>query len=97
MAEGERTSLRTDPVGIQIELCAAGEDLTGEGYAISEKDSLYLDAIRSMATREFGKAIKAYSAIAELSPEEKRAAGASKVLAMFRNMKRKEKKPDGTG
>lgn len=32
-----------------------------------------------------------------LSPEEKRAAGASKVLAMFRNMKRKEKKPDGTG
>lgn len=34
---------------------------------------------------------------AELSPEEKRAAGASKVLAMFRNMKRKEKKPDGLG
>ena len=40
------------------------------GSAISEKDSLYLDAIRAMATRDFGKAIKAYTAIAELSPED---------------------------
>ncbi|HVF24163.1 MAG TPA: protein kinase [Pyrinomonadaceae bacterium] len=41
-----------------------------DGAAISEKDSLYLDAIRAMATRDFGKAIKAYTAIAELSPED---------------------------
>jgi serine/threonine protein kinase/Tfp pilus assembly protein PilF len=38
--------------------------------AISEKDSLYLNAIRAMATRKFGEAIKAYTAIAELSPED---------------------------
>lgn len=38
--------------------------------AISEKDSLYLDAIRAMATRDFRKAITAYTALAELSPED---------------------------
>jgi tetratricopeptide (TPR) repeat protein/predicted Ser/Thr protein kinase len=41
-----------------------------EAAAISEKDSLYLDAIRGMATRKFSEAIKAYTAIAELSPED---------------------------
>ena len=46
------------------------QGLTSDGSSISEKDSLYLDAIRAMATRDFGKAIKAYTAIAELSPED---------------------------
>jgi tetratricopeptide (TPR) repeat protein len=45
------------------------QGLTSAG-AISEKDSLYLDAIRAMAMRDFRKAITAYTALAELSPED---------------------------
>jgi tetratricopeptide (TPR) repeat protein/predicted Ser/Thr protein kinase len=44
--------------------------LTREGLAISPKDSLYLDAITAMARRNFRDAVKAYSAIAEMSPGE---------------------------
>jgi tetratricopeptide (TPR) repeat protein len=46
------------------------QGLTGDGAAMSKKDSLYLDAIRAMATRDFGKAITAYTAIAELTPDD---------------------------
>jgi serine/threonine protein kinase len=44
--------------------------LTRGGLAISPKDSLYLDAITAMARRNFGDAVKAYTAIAEMSPDE---------------------------
>jgi tetratricopeptide (TPR) repeat protein/predicted Ser/Thr protein kinase len=46
------------------------EGLTRTGKAISEKDALYLDAIKAMALRDFPEAVKAYTAIAEMSPEE---------------------------
>jgi tetratricopeptide (TPR) repeat protein len=46
------------------------QTLTRGGLTISPKDSLYLDAITAMARRQFGDAVKAYSAIAELSPNE---------------------------
>ena len=46
------------------------QGLTGEGAKMSEKDTLYLNAIRSMATRDFVKAIQAYTTIAELTPED---------------------------
>jgi tetratricopeptide (TPR) repeat protein/predicted Ser/Thr protein kinase len=46
------------------------ESLTRNGAAITEKDSLYLDAIKAMALRDFKEAVKAYSTIAEMSPEE---------------------------
>jgi tetratricopeptide (TPR) repeat protein len=44
--------------------------LTRGGLSISPTDALYLDAITAMARRQFGDAVKAYSALAELSPEE---------------------------
>lgn len=44
--------------------------LTRGGLAISPEDTLYLDAITAMARRNFGDAVKAYSAIAEKSPDE---------------------------
>ena len=44
--------------------------LTRGGLAISPKDSLYLDAITAMARRNFADAVKAYTAIAEMSPGE---------------------------
>ena len=44
--------------------------LTRNGLEISPKDTLYLDAITAMARRNFGDAVKAYSALAEMSPEE---------------------------
>ncbi|HET9479116.1 MAG TPA: tetratricopeptide repeat protein, partial [Pyrinomonadaceae bacterium] len=44
--------------------------LTRNGAAISPKDALYLDAITAMTRRDFREAVKAYSAIAEMSPEE---------------------------
>jgi tetratricopeptide (TPR) repeat protein/predicted Ser/Thr protein kinase len=37
---------------------------------VSPKDALYLDAITAMTRRDFREAVKAYSAIAETSPEE---------------------------
>jgi tetratricopeptide (TPR) repeat protein len=40
------------------------------GLEISPKDTLYLDAITAMAQRNFGDAVKAYSALAEMSPQE---------------------------
>jgi tetratricopeptide (TPR) repeat protein len=46
------------------------EGLTRTGKAISDKDALYLDAIKAMALRDFPEAVKAYTAIAELSPED---------------------------
>src|SRR5688572_31830310 len=44
--------------------------LTREGLAISPKDTLYLDAITAMTRRNFKDAVKAYTTIAEMSPEE---------------------------
>ena len=46
------------------------QGLTRNGMAISERDGLYLDGITAMATRNFPEAVKAYSAIADLSPDE---------------------------
>jgi serine/threonine protein kinase/Tfp pilus assembly protein PilF len=46
------------------------QGLTRNGMAITEKDALYLDAITAMATRKFDDAVKAYSAIGEMSPNE---------------------------
>ena len=46
------------------------ESLTRNGAAISQKDSLYLDAVKAMALREFDEATKAYSDLAEMSPED---------------------------
>ncbi|HKS10663.1 MAG TPA: tetratricopeptide repeat protein [Pyrinomonadaceae bacterium] len=46
------------------------QSLTRNGMAITDKDALYLDAITAMATRDFREAVKAYSAIAEMSPNE---------------------------
>ena len=46
------------------------ESLTRNGAAITKKDSLYLDAIKDMALREFGEATKAYSDLAAMSPED---------------------------
>ena len=45
-------------------------NLTRGGLAISPTDSLYLDAITAMAQRNFGEAVKAYTQIAEMSPQE---------------------------
>ena len=44
--------------------------LTRNGVTISPKDELYLDAITAMTRRDFRAAVKAYTAIAEMSPEE---------------------------
>jgi tetratricopeptide (TPR) repeat protein len=44
--------------------------LTRNGAAISPKDTLYLDAITAMTRRDFREAVKAYSQIAEMSPDE---------------------------
>ena len=44
--------------------------LTRGGLAISPKDALYLDATTAMAQRNFGEAVKAYTQIAEMSPQE---------------------------
>lgn len=38
--------------------------------AITDKDALYLEAIRAMVTRRFKDAAQSYSAIAEMSPDE---------------------------
>ncbi|HXQ71820.1 MAG TPA: tetratricopeptide repeat protein [Pyrinomonadaceae bacterium] len=46
------------------------QSLTRNGMAITDKDALYLDAITAMATRDFREAVKAYSAIADMSPNE---------------------------
>lgn len=44
--------------------------LTRGGLTISPRDSLYLDAITAMAQRNFRDAVKAYTQIAEMSPQE---------------------------
>ncbi len=44
--------------------------LTRNGIAISPKDELYLDAVTAMTRRDFGEAVKAYTAIAEMSPDD---------------------------
>jgi len=46
------------------------ESLTRNGAAITNKDSLYLDAIKAMALRDFREATKAYSDLAAMSPED---------------------------
>jgi serine/threonine protein kinase/Tfp pilus assembly protein PilF len=46
------------------------QGLTRNGMAVTDKDALYLDAITAMATRDFRDAVKAYSSIAEMSPNE---------------------------
>jgi tetratricopeptide (TPR) repeat protein/predicted Ser/Thr protein kinase len=46
------------------------ESLARNGAAITKKDSLYLDAIKAMALRDFREATKAYSALAEMSPDD---------------------------
>ncbi|HEY8410676.1 MAG TPA: tetratricopeptide repeat protein [Pyrinomonadaceae bacterium] len=46
------------------------ESLTRNGAAITKKDSLYLDAIKAMTLRDFREAVKTYSALAEMSPNE---------------------------
>src|SRR5689334_3346963 len=46
------------------------ESLTRNGAAITRKDSLYLDAIKAMTLRDFREAVKTYSALAEMSPNE---------------------------
>jgi tetratricopeptide (TPR) repeat protein/predicted Ser/Thr protein kinase len=46
------------------------QSLTRNGMAVTDKDALYLDAITAMATRDFREAVKAYSSIAEMSPNE---------------------------
>ncbi len=45
-------------------------NLTRGGLAISPEDTLYLDAVTAMATRNFKEAIKSYTAIAQQSPQE---------------------------
>ena len=45
-------------------------NITRNGLAISPSDTLYLDAVTAMATRNFKEAIRAYTAIAEQSPQE---------------------------
>src|SRR5205085_8349509 len=44
--------------------------LTRNGSAMSPQDALYLDAITATVRRDFKEAVKAYTAIAELSPEQ---------------------------
>ncbi|HSK63197.1 MAG TPA: tetratricopeptide repeat protein, partial [Pyrinomonadaceae bacterium] len=44
--------------------------LTRNGVAITPKDELYLDAVTAMTRRDFQEAVKAYTAIAEMSPDE---------------------------
>jgi serine/threonine protein kinase/Tfp pilus assembly protein PilF len=45
-------------------------NITRNGLAISPSDTLYLNAVTAMATRNFKEAIRAYTAIAEQSPQE---------------------------
>ena len=44
--------------------------LTRSGAAISPKDALYIDAVSAMVRRDFREAVKTYSAIADMSPNE---------------------------
>ena len=44
--------------------------LMRNGVIISPKDTLYLDAITAITRRDFREAVKAYTAIAEMSPDE---------------------------
>ena len=46
------------------------QGLTRNGMSITERDALYLDAITAMVTRNFDDAVKAYSGIVALSPNE---------------------------
>jgi serine/threonine protein kinase/Flp pilus assembly protein TadD len=48
----------------------ANTTLMRNGITISPKDSLYLDAITAMTRRDYREAVKAYTEIAELSPNE---------------------------
>ena len=48
----------------------AVEGLTRTGKAMPDKDALYLDAIKAMALRKFPEAVNAYTAIAELTPDD---------------------------
>jgi tetratricopeptide (TPR) repeat protein/predicted Ser/Thr protein kinase len=46
------------------------QGLSRNGAAITDKDALYLEAIRAMVVRDFKEAVKSYTAIVEMSPEE---------------------------
>jgi tetratricopeptide (TPR) repeat protein/predicted Ser/Thr protein kinase len=48
----------------------AASTLTRSGSAISPKDALYIDAVSAMVRRDFREAVKTYSAIVEMSPQE---------------------------
>ena len=48
----------------------AATSLTRNGAAISPKDALYIDAVTAMVRRDFREAVKAYSAIVDMSPNE---------------------------
>jgi len=51
----------------------AATALVRSGKAVSPKDALYIDAVTAMVRREFKEAVKAYSAIAEMTPDESQA------------------------
>ncbi|HEY2964007.1 MAG TPA: tetratricopeptide repeat protein [Pyrinomonadaceae bacterium] len=48
----------------------AATTLTRSGAAISPKDALYIDAVTAMVRRDFREAVKTYSAIADMTPDE---------------------------
>ena len=48
----------------------AATTLTRSGATVSPKDALYIDAVSAMVRHEYRDAVKTYSAIAEMSPDE---------------------------
>jgi tetratricopeptide (TPR) repeat protein len=48
----------------------AATTLTRSGATVSPKDALYIDAVTAMVRRDFREAVKAYSTIAEMAPNE---------------------------
>ena len=48
----------------------AASTLTRSGATVSPKDALYIDAVSAMVRRDFREAVKTYSSIVEMSPEE---------------------------
>jgi tetratricopeptide (TPR) repeat protein/predicted Ser/Thr protein kinase len=48
----------------------AASTLTRSGATVSPKDALYIDAVSAMVRRDFKEAVKNYSAIAEMTPDE---------------------------
>lgn len=48
----------------------AASTLIRSGATVSPKDALYMDAVSAMVRRDFKEAVKNYSAIAEMTPDE---------------------------